>query len=215
MASAVLPDPWEFKNLQTNPATLEVKGTGETKLTFSSSRSFSRSETCNSQSGVPSCWWTGADGVAHSVPLHNSEFPVWFAPQLSSLAMVGSTSTAVAYVGHELHNGMPTEHYSITQAIGSPKLVGSTMFLGDVIQTNWFLDSSTGLPLALTYFIHPDSDARTNIPVEVRFSNYQAVSGALIPFKVTRLINNTVVLDFTATAATVNSDLSDSDFVAQ
>jgi hypothetical protein len=197
------------------PATLEVKGTAATKLTFSNSTSLSRSETCNSQGGIPSCWWTDAEGVSHAVPLHNSEFPVWFVPHLSSLAAVSSTNTGVTYIGHEIHNGMPTEHYSITQAIGSPKMMGSNMFLGDVIQTNWYLDSTTGLPVALTYYIHPDADARMNIPAEVRFSNYQSVNGVLIPFRITRLINNAVAFDFAVTSAKVNVGLSDSEFISQ
>jgi hypothetical protein len=200
---------------ETSPATLEMKGTAATKLTFGNSASLSRSETCNSQAGIPSCWWTDADGVSHAVPLHNSEFPVWFAPHLSSLAAVSSTNTGVTYVGHEVHNGIPTEHYSITQAIGSPKMSGSNMFLGDVIQTNWYLDSTTGLPVALTYYIHPDADARMNIPAEVRFSNYKSVNGVLIPFSITRLINNAVVLDFAVTSAKVNVGLSDSEFISQ
>jgi hypothetical protein len=200
---------------ETSPATLEVKGTTATKLIFSNSTSLSRSESCNSQGGIPSCWWTDADGASHTVPLHNSEFPVWFVPHLSSLAAVTSSNSGVTYLGHEVRNGMPTEHCSITQAIGSPKMIGSNIFLGDVDQTNWYLDSKSGLPVALTYYIHPDSDARTNIPAEVRFSNYQSVNGVLIPFRITRLINNAVVFDFAVTSAKVNAGLLDSEFISQ
>jgi hypothetical protein len=55
----------------------------------------------------------------------------------------------------------------------------------------------------------------TDIPVEIRFANYQAVSGVQVPFHTQRMLNGTVVLDITAISAVVNSGLSDSQFNLQ
>jgi hypothetical protein len=47
---------------------------------------------------------------------------------------------------------------------------------------DFYLDAATFLPAAANLNIHPDSDATTNIPVQVLYSNYQNVNGILVQF---------------------------------
>ncbi len=43
-------------------------------------------------------------------------------------------------------------------------------------QVDFFLDSTTLLPAAITFNIHPDNNALLDLPVEIRFSDYRVVS---------------------------------------
>ena len=67
---------------------------------------------------------------------------------------------------------------------------------------------TTFLPSAYRYAIHPDNDAQVNIPVEIRFSNYQISNGIKFPFHIQRFVNGMPDLDITVTSVVINSDLT-------
>ena len=67
-------------------------------------------------------------------------------------------------------------------------------------------------PSAILYNVHPDTDATSNIPVEVDFSNYQTVSGVLVPMHVQKYLQGTLTIDLTVTNAVFNSGISLSNF---
>ncbi len=79
-------------------------------------------------------------------------------------------------------------------------------------QMEIYLDPTTLLPLSLAFNVHPDGDANTNIPIEIRYSNYQAVNGVQVPFHIQRFINGTLFLDLTVQSVTINSGISASAF---
>ncbi len=58
-----------------------------------------------------------------------------------------------------------------------------------------FLDPSTFLPVSYVYNLHPDNNALVDIPIEIRYSNYQSVAGLQIPLHVQKFINNTLAMD--------------------
>jgi hypothetical protein len=78
-----------------------------------------------------------------------------------------------------------------------------------------YLSTSTYLPVALVFQTHPDSDALTNILIEIDFSNYQSINGVLIPLSVRKYLNGSLFLDITIQSAVLNSGLSQSAFAAQ
>lgn len=84
-----------------------------------------------------------------------------------------------------------------------------------VSTSDFFLDSASLLPVALTFNAHPDDDANTDISVELDFSNYQPVSGVLVPLHMQKLISGGLVLDLVVTNASMNSGLSDAPFAIQ
>jgi hypothetical protein len=75
-----------------------------------------------------------------------------------------------------------------------------------------YLNSASGLPVALTSNTQPDNNLLLDIPVEIRFSDYRAVNGAQVPFHVEKYLNNTLILDLHFDAVTLNTGLSVSDF---
>ena len=78
--------------------------------------------------------------------------------------------------------------------------------------TDVYLDSSSLLPVAFAFNTHPDNNSLLNIPVEIDFSNYQAVNGAQIPFHIQKFLNGSLFLDMTIQSAAVNSGLTTSTF---
>jgi len=82
-------------------------------------------------------------------------------------------------------------------------------------QVDVFLDSPTQLPVALAFNQHPDNDAGLDIPAEVRFSDYRAVNGVQVPFRIQKYLNNSLILDIQIQTATLSSSLTASAFAIQ
>ena len=78
-----------------------------------------------------------------------------------------------------------------------------------------YLDSTSLLPVAFAFNVHPDDDASTKIAVTINFSRYQVLNGVQIPMHVQRLISGGLALDVVVTSAVVNSGLSDAPFAIQ
>lgn len=162
----------------------------------------------------PSGCWTGPDGLTHDMAFHNLlAGSSWFFPAFP-LAKGLSSGYVVAYVGHETHNGQVVEHISISQT--SPASLPQTaVSLQALSRLDFFLDSSSLLPVAMIFNTHPDNNALIDIPVEVRFSDYRPLNGAQAAFHIQKYLNGSLILDFQAQTATLNSGLPTSQFAAQ
>jgi hypothetical protein len=159
--------------------------------------------------------WYGPDGVSHAVAYHNLlAEPTWSFPAFAIARRLSTSHHAATYVGHETHDGQEVEHISVWQAAPLSNPPGTATF-EHLTKTDFFLDSSTLLPVAITFNIHPDEDAGLDLPVEVRFSDYHSVNGSQIPFNVQKLLNNSLILDLQFTNAFLNSGLSASLFNVQ
>ncbi len=200
---------------EASEAVLEAKGPDRAKLDFGTSGTVVRYELFTSVNQIPVCQWVEPSGTVHTEPLHNCTNAVWFFPQLSALAAVGTTSAVVQYVGPESRNGEAVDHYVIRRFLSLPIPVSANSPLAQAIQTDCYLDSATWMPVALAYSEHPDSNSLTDIAVEVRFAEYRSVGGVLVPYRVTKLMNGSVVLDLVVKAATINTGLSDDQFALQ
>jgi hypothetical protein len=115
-----------------------------------------------------------------------------------------------AYVGFENHNGASVQHiqsyrYSPTNTAITQQL--STMDI--------YLDAASLLPTAFVFNIHPSDASIQDMQVEVDFSNYQNVGGALVPFRIQRYVAGSLGFDFSATSVQFNSGLSDNLFAIQ
>ncbi len=62
--------------------------------------------------------------------------------------------------------------------------------------------------MALIYNIHPDNNALIDLPAEIRFSDFRAVSGAQVPFHIEKLLNNVLFFDLQISTAIVDSVLT-------
>jgi len=71
-------------------------------------------------------------------------------------------------------------------------------------RTDLTLDSTTSLPSSLKYTIHPDNSSFVDIQVEVRYSNYQNVSGVELPMDIERYVNGSLQLRISIDSAVIS-----------
>jgi len=170
-----------------------------------------RSEIRNSSSESPAGTWSGPDSIAHAISFHNLLTDTsWFFPAFPIAHGVASGYVAT-YVGHEARDGGGVEHVTISQTLTLKTPKGAPT-IAHLSQMDFFLDSTTFLPVAVTFDIHPDDDASLDIPIEVRFSDYRAVNGVHVPFHIEKYLNNGLILDLQFQTAVLNTGLVASQF---
>jgi hypothetical protein len=198
---------------ESGTSVVKALATGDARMDLSFA-SGPRSEIVASSSNkCPAGTWSGPDGLSHPTSNHNlMTDSSWFFPAFTVARMNSSGKFVLSYVGHETQNGQAVEHVIAYQSSTFQPPAGFPTF-SHLTQMDLFLDSSTLLPAALAFNIHPDNDASLDIPVEIRFSDYHLVNGAQIPYHVQKFINNTLALDLQFTSAVLNSGLSSADFV--
>jgi hypothetical protein len=190
-------------DVQTGSGTLYGKGQNESRLNLELSNG-QRTEIRNYTGASPQGEWIGADGTPNSFSQFNClTDAVWFFPTLSSLASATDPNQNLSYSGLETLNGVAVQH------------LHSVWFGQQISQIDFYLDATTLLPVSINLNVHPDDDSSVNIPVQVQFSNYEDVNGVLVPYHIQQFINGSLLLDFSATGATINSGLSDSLFSIQ
>lgn len=166
-------------------------------------------------SGDPKGIWTRADGISHAIAAHNLlGEPAWFFPTFAIARRLSNANYVASDVGRENHSGQTVEHIVISQisSLQSPPGIAT---LSHLTQVDFFLDSGTLLPQAITFNVHPDNDAGTDIPIEIRFSDYRSLNGVQVPYHVQKYLNNGLVLDFQAQTVAFNSGLAPSTFAVQ
>jgi hypothetical protein len=194
---------------ESGTATLKaVSGASRLDLSFLSGP---RSEVRNASGGAPIGTWSGPDGVSHVIAFHNLlTEPAWFFPSFAVARGLTNSSSLVTYIGSETLDSLAVQHLSISQQPADSS--DSAALLQHLSQVDLYLDSSTLLPAALAFTIHPDDNALLDIPVEVRFSDYRSVNGVQVPFHVQKFLNNGLILDLQFQSAILNSGLSASAF---
>jgi hypothetical protein len=171
-----------------------------------------RMEVQNCSSAPPTGTWSGPDGISHAIAYHNLlTGPAWFFPAFTIAQGLADSGYVATYIGPETRNGQAVQHVSLSQ----PPLIPSTPggpSPGHLSQVDFFLDSTTFLPAAITFNVHPDNNLLLDIPVEINFSSYTAVNGAQVPYHIQKYINNTLTLDLQLQNATFNSGLTVGSF---
>jgi hypothetical protein len=197
---------------ETGTATLKaIPGASRIDLNLSSGP---RIEIENITGAAPAGSRSGPDGVVHSISDHNLlTDPGWFFPSFPITHGLSSGYAAI-YVGHETRDGQAVEHVTISQTASIRTLKGAPT-MAHLSQMHFFLDSTTFLPAAVTFDIHPDDDASLDIPIEIRFSDYRSVNGVQVPFHVERFLNNGLVLNLQFDTAVLNTGLNASNFQVQ
>lgn len=191
---------------------MRALATGEARMDLSFP-SGSRNEVVGPSNKCLAGTWSGPDGLAHPISSHNlMTDSSWFFPAFTVGRMVSSGKLILSYLEHETQNGQAVEHVIAYQSSTFQPPAGIPTF-SHLTQMDLFLDSSTLLPAALAFNIHPDNNAGLDIPVEIRFSDYRPVNGAQIPFHIQKFISNTLALDLQFTSAVLNSGLSPTEFV--
>jgi hypothetical protein len=188
---------------ESGTAQLQAKVDGSANLQLNAG-SASRTETQTKADNSRTCVWIDAVGTSHDILGPNCSIAVpWFAPGLftqpaSQLPSLMSTTD----------DGMVSRDNATFHQVSflfnqTGMNSASTQQLADQSKVKVLYDSQTYLPAVLTYFVHPDTNNLKNIEVKVVFSNYQSVSGIMLPFHMEKYVNNSLQLKLDITNASI------------
>lgn len=199
---------------ETGSATLKATAIGRGRVDLSLSGG-QRSEVMDASQAAPTGSWCGPDGTWHTTVTHNLySDPTWFFPAFLISRALSTSSYAISPMDAETQNGVAVEHVKIYQ-----EQLGATARLATLIQglsqIDLYFNSSTLLPVSIAFNTHADNNALVNIPIQIKFSNYQTVQGISVPYHIQKYIQNGLLLDLTVSSVQVNSGLPTSDFQVQ
>ena len=160
----------------------------------------------------PAGAWSGPDATPHSMATHNCwADPSWFFPTLTLEAVAADPTLAVSYLGTDTSKGATLLHLQVSRLLPGQS-AGATALIQTLSTMDIYFDPQSFLPLVLDFNTHPDTDANTNLPVEIQFGNYQGSSGALVAFHIQKFLQRTLLLDLAVSSVLVNSGVPDSTF---
>jgi hypothetical protein len=196
---------------------LKALATGESRVDLTFPSGPGTEIRANSATG-PVGSWSGPDGTSHPISQHNLwTDSSWFFQAFTFARLLNDPSYTISYVGQETRNGQAVQHLNIIrtfQATGAPT-GWSPASLQNLSGMDIYLDSTTYLPAALLFNAHPDLNQTINIPIEIRFSNYQQTNGAPVPLRIQKFLNNALALDLQITAVSPNTGIPVSTFNVQ
>jgi hypothetical protein len=185
---------------ETGTATLTARGNQQALVQLNLSGG-TRQEIRNGPAGA----WSGPDGTAHSTALHNCWTDAsWFFPALTLEAVANDPETSVSYLGPDTSKGRPLLHLRVTRAPGGQSANVTALILR-LSTMDIYLDPQSFLPLVLDFSAHPDIDAGTNIPAEIQFGDFQKIGGAVVPFRIQKYLQGSLLLDLSVSSVSINS----------
>jgi hypothetical protein len=157
--------------------------------------------------------WSGPDGTIHTMPLHNLLTDAWYFPTSDLEAAMANQNYVQSFIATETQNSASVQHLRFyEQSLGKQQSIELTKHLSTV---DLYLDSSTLLPVSVSLNTHPDDNGSLDISVQILFSDYRTVSGALFPFHIQKYLNGTLLLDLQVQSVATNTGLSASLFNVQ
>src|SRR5437588_5356259 len=196
---------------ETGSATLEGHTGYESRIVLSLSAG-QRSEVRNFSSPPPQGKQSGPDGVWHTMPLHSCwTDPTWFFPALTLQSALNDQQISVTYVGQGTKAGLAVQHIRLSRVVPG-QTTTATSLIQRLSQVDIYLDSTTNLPVAIDFNVHPDTDAGLDLPLEVQFSGWQPVNGIQVPSHIQKFLQGSLTLDLSGVTISVNTGLPQSDF---
>jgi len=199
--------------------TLRATADGQSQVTMAlptgqqtESLSYSRS----SHTGT----WTGPDGSSHNFDILNllGPHPAWFYPLFAMQSGFMSTQYGSGDEGPATWNGAAVEHLLVFRTPSSQRFshLPPNKFLRQMTQHDIYVDSSTLLPVAMTFNVHLTASAPSQLFVpagtpsgdyleEVRYSDYQQVQGYPVAFHIQVYFNSALAGDIELASATFNT----------
>lgn len=196
---------WTAGSLQeSGTAQLQANLDGSTNVQLTLGKA-SRTEVQTKADPLRTCTWTDATGKSYDVLGPNCLIAIpWFAPNLFVQSpavlppiLVSTDDGTVSKDSSTFHEVSYLLNLTNANASLAKRMVSQS-------SVNVFYDPRTFLPVSLEYFIHPDDNDSQNIPVRVVFSNYQSVSGVMLPFHLERYINHTLQLKLDVNNASID-----------
>ncbi len=191
---------------ESGSASLTATAIGQARINLNLSGG-QRSEMIDISQVPPVGNWCGTDGVCHSMAAHNLYTdPTWFFPTFLISRVLSGTGYAISPMAAETQNGVAVEHVRIYRQPGSTS-ESETLSQG-LSQIDIYFNALTLLPFSISFNTHADKNALLDIPMQIRFSNYQVVQGVSVPSHIQRYIQNGLVLDLTVTSVQINAGVS-------
>ncbi|SRR6266566_3858336 len=131
---------------------------------------------------------------------------ITYVPLLSILANWSDPGMRVEYIGLEKLGISTAHHVRLTPPLEDdlpPELESPC----DI-----FIDPLSFLVLKLIYVIRPPASLVNKVSLEIAYSDYRAVSGILIPYRLTHTINGQLARDYRVTSFSVNLGAQPGDF---
>jgi hypothetical protein len=171
-----------------------------------------RSEVWNGSNAPPQGKWSGTDTTWHTTPLHRCwTDPTWFFPALTLQSALNDSQISFSYVGQENKAGVAVQHIQIARLVPG-QTATATSLIQRLSQMDFYLDSSTSLPVAIDFNAHPDNDAGVNQPVEIQFSGWHAVNGIQVPSGIQKFLQGSLSLDLSELTVSANTGIPQGDF---
>jgi len=195
---------WTVGSLhESGTAQLQANADGSNNVQLALGKA-SRTEVQTKTDSSRACTWTDGAGKSHDVLGPNCLIAIpWFSPSLFGQPsavlppLLGTTDD-----GAITKNGSTFHQVSyLLKLTGEDATITNQMVSQSTVKV--FYDPQTFLPASLEYFVHPDNNDLQNIPVKVAFSNYQSVSGVMLPYHIERFVNRTLQLKLDVSNATI------------
>ena len=77
---------------------------------------------------------------------------------------------------------------------------------------DFYLDTTTLLPLAASFNAHPDNNGNADLLTEIEFSDYQKVNGVLVPMRIRKYVQGSLLLDIVVSNVALNTGLGHAEF---
>jgi hypothetical protein len=185
---------------ETGTATLTASGNQESLVQLYLSGG-ARQEIRNGPAGA----WIGPDGAVHSMATNNCWTDAsWFFPVLTLEAVAANPQESVSYLGPDTSKGATLLHVRVANALSGQDAT-LTALIASLSTMDIYFDPQSFLPLVLDFTVQPDAGINTNIPIEIRFGNFQNINGALVPLQIQKYLQGTLLLNLVVSSAAINS----------
>jgi len=185
------------------PITLQATSISASEIDITTSagvRSVVRSLTSN---GRPSGTWIDVNHEQHPIALHNCwTDAVWFFPALSQLSDYTDPNLVFNDLGQEQHLGVQVEHIQVHRIVSGDS--NKIALVAKLSTVNYYLDVNTAIPVAISFADHANDNIFTNLPIRVEFSNFQLVGQRLVPYQITRFVNDSPQFQITISNVNLN-----------
>jgi hypothetical protein len=123
---------------------------------------------------------------------------------------LGRADLSATYVGLEKVNDRSAHHVRVARVSSLGSEVDERLTKNSELDI--FIDEQTLLVIKVSYIHLSETDWRRGVPMEIYYSDYQNVSGVLIPTIQRKVFNGYAISEMRITSVTFNVGLTDSDF---
>ena len=190
------------------PATVTVKGRGTGQYRLDATLS----------AGVRT--WAVSDGAGFVrdpagkiklIPFQNAvNYGSLTLPWVHLLKAIEDSTVSVTYIGLETRDGATVHHVRVQPNFTLSADPRGTF--GMLARRDYFIDATAFTIAAAADMVHSDQAYTINFPHVIAFTNYQSVSGVLVPFTISETTSGQHTYTLQLTQIAFNSGLQDSDF---